>query len=48
MYRLYHPNFGFKLKMDLPSFDRYMHIEDFLDWIRVVEQFFEYMEIPKQ
>ncbi|KAK0584578.1 hypothetical protein LWI29_015447 [Acer saccharum] len=34
-----------KLKMDLPSFDGYLHIEDFLDWLDKVEDYFDCMSI---
>ena len=33
------------MKMDLPSFNGHVQIEEFLDWIIEVEQFFKYMEI---
>ncbi|PKU71894.1 RNA-directed DNA polymerase [Dendrobium catenatum] len=36
---------GFKIKMDIPYFDGRLHIEDYLDWERAIETFFEYMEI---
>ena len=36
------------MNIDLPSFDGYLHIEDYLDWIMEVERFFEYMCIPKE
>ncbi|PKU77096.1 hypothetical protein MA16_Dca001702 [Dendrobium catenatum] len=35
----------FRVKMDIPFFDGKLHIEDYLDWERSVETFFEYMEI---
>ena len=34
--------------MDFPTFDGSLHIEDFLDWIRTIQQFFDYMEIPEE
>ena len=33
------------MKMDLPSFDDRLHIEDFLDWVHTVENFFDYLNI---
>ncbi|XP_028550608.1 uncharacterized protein LOC114579613, partial [Dendrobium catenatum] len=35
----------FKVKMDIPFFDGHLHIEDFLDWEKAVENFFDYMDI---
>ena len=37
----------FHMKMDLPSFNGQLQIEGFLDWLAVVERFFDYMEIPE-
>ncbi|KAG6757810.1 hypothetical protein POTOM_038136 [Populus tomentosa] len=37
----------FRMKMDLPSFNGQLQIEGFLDWLAVVERFFDYMEIPE-
>lgn len=45
----YNGNQGnYKMKMDFSTFDGSFHIEDFLDWIRIVENFFKYMGIPEQ
>ncbi|CAA7402106.1 unnamed protein product [Spirodela intermedia] len=35
----------FRMKIDLPSFNRHLKIEEFLEWISEVETFFEYMKI---
>ena len=34
--------------MDLSSFDDWLHIEDFLDWVYTVENFFNYLNISKE
>ncbi|XP_059459967.1 uncharacterized protein LOC132189308 [Corylus avellana] len=38
----------YRMNIDLPSFDGYLHIEDYLDWIMEVERFFAYMCIPEE
>ena len=36
------------MKMDLPSFDDRLHIEDFLDRVHTIENFFYYLNISKE
>ena len=38
---------SFRMKMDLPSFNGQLQIEGFLDWLAVVQRFFDYKEIPE-
>ncbi|XP_020691321.2 uncharacterized protein LOC110105961 [Dendrobium catenatum] len=38
----------FRIKMDIPFFEGRLHIEDYLDWERAVEAFFNYMEISPE
>ena len=38
----------YKLKMDIPTFDGRIDIEDIFDWIQNTEYFFEYMNIPER
>jgi hypothetical protein len=36
------------MNINIPSFDGYLHNEDYLDWIMEVERFFEYMCILEE
>ncbi|XP_028556926.1 uncharacterized protein LOC110109044 [Dendrobium catenatum] len=38
----------FKVRLDIPFFDGHLHIEDYLDWEKAVENFFEYMEVDPE
>ena len=38
-------NSDYKINVDIPNFYGGMHVEEFLDWILGVENFFQYMEI---
>lgn len=37
----------FHIKVDILNFAVHLHIEEFLDWVRNIETFFEYMEVPE-
>ena len=37
---------SFRVKIDLPCFNGHLHVENFLDWILEVENFFNYMQTP--
>ncbi|XP_028556538.1 uncharacterized protein LOC110116452 [Dendrobium catenatum] len=41
-------NGEFHVKLDIPFFNGRLHIEDYLDWERSVENFFDYMEIETE
>ena len=36
------------MKMDLSSFDGRLHIEDFLNWVHIVKNFFDYLNILEE
>ena len=38
----------FHLKVNIPSFNGNLDIEEFLDWLAKVDRFFNYIEIPKE
>ncbi|PKU86182.1 hypothetical protein MA16_Dca002013 [Dendrobium catenatum] len=42
------PQGEFRVKLDIPFFDGRLHIEDYLNWERSVETFFEYMDIEPE
>lgn len=37
-----------KIKIDFPQFDGHLHIEDFLDWLHTIENFFDYSEVAEE
>lgn len=36
------------MKIDLPSFNGNLDVEDFFNWIKNVESFFDYMNTPEE
>ena len=45
--RLFRPKYhDFKLKFHIPVFTGNMHIEEFLNWVKSVETFFDCMNVP--
>ena len=38
----------FKIKIDLPSFDGNLDLEDLLDWLKKVDNYFDYTQTPEQ
>ena len=38
----------FRFKIDLPSFDRHLNIEDYLEWEHYVENVFDYMSVLEE
>lgn len=41
-------NSDFRFKLDFPIFDGHLDIKDYLDWEHKVDNFFEYMTVPKE
>lgn len=41
-------NIDSKIKIDIPYFDGYLHIEDYLDWEQAVEVFFEHTDVSEE
>lgn len=41
-------NNNYRMRMDLPSFNGQLNIEDFLDWLNEVKRFFDYMDIEEE
>ncbi|XP_020674167.2 uncharacterized protein LOC110093578 [Dendrobium catenatum] len=47
-YRQHRPHQEFRVKLDIPFFEGRLHIEDYLNWERSVETFFDYMDISPE
>lgn len=43
-----HDTTDYKMKIDISCFNGHMDIENFFDWVEIVDKFMDYMQIPEQ